>query len=41
MAKDFTDHSKLCSHHSVATVQKSEVMHAAQGNLIPTRVVSN
>jgi hypothetical protein len=40
MAKDFTDHSKLRS-HSIATVQKSEVTHAAQGNLIPTRVVSN
>lgn len=40
MAKDFTNHSNLRA-HNVASMRKSEVAHAAQGNLIPTRVVFN
>jgi hypothetical protein len=40
MAKDFTNHSNL-GVHSIATMRKSEGTPAAQGNLVPTRVVFN
>ena|SRR5579862_4971576 len=40
MAKDYTDHSRLRS-HNVASMQKSKVSHAAQENLVHTRVVFN
>ena len=40
MAKDFTNQSNQRA-HSIATMQKSEGRHNAQGDVIPTRVVFN
>jgi hypothetical protein len=40
MTRDFTKHPNLRA-HSIATMQKSEVTHNAQDDVIPTRVVFN